>query len=157
MIPAGNINFQGVDVSQVLDVYAQLVGRTMLRAGLPSAQIILRTETPLTKTEAIQALQAVLALNGIALVNVGDKFVKVLPNDQANSAGAKIDHGEASQLPEMGSYVTHIVQLKYLKPSEMVPHHPPFAKLANSILPLMPTESSYSATTRKRQADAGDD
>jgi general secretion pathway protein D len=63
----------------VLDVYAQLVGRTMLRAGLPSAQIILRTETPLTKTEAIQALQAVLALNGIALVNVGDKFVKVLP------------------------------------------------------------------------------
>ena len=136
MIPAGNINFQGVDVSQVLDVYAQLVGRTMLRAGLPSAQIILRTETPLTKTEAIQALQAVLALNGIALVNVGDKFVKVLPIDQANSAGAKIDHGEASQLPEMGSYVTHIVQLKYLKPSEMVPIIQPFAKLANSILPI---------------------
>ena len=40
MIPAGNINFQGVDVSQVLDVYAQLVKRTMLRAGLPPAQII---------------------------------------------------------------------------------------------------------------------
>ena len=136
MIPAGNINFQGVDVGQVLDVYAQLVGRTMLRAGLPPAQIILRTETPLTKTEAIQALQAVLALNGIALVNVGDKFVKVLPIDQANSAGAKIDRGEASQLPEMGSYVTHIVQLKYLKPSEMVPIIQPFAKLANSILPI---------------------
>jgi len=32
------------------------LGRTMLRAGLPAAQIILRTETPLTKTEAIQAL-----------------------------------------------------------------------------------------------------
>ncbi|MGA2180196.1 MAG: secretin N-terminal domain-containing protein [Verrucomicrobiota bacterium] len=136
MIPAGNINFQGVDVSQVLDVYAQLVGRTMLRAGLPSAQIILRTETPLTKTEAIQALQAVLALNGIALVNVGDKFVKVLPIEQANSAGAKIDHGDASQLPEMGSYVTHIVQLKYIKPSVMMPLILPFAKLANAIFPI---------------------
>ncbi len=136
MIPAGNINFQGVDVSQVLDVYAQLVGRTMLRAGLPAAQIILRTETPLTKTEAIQALQAVLALNGIALVNVGDKFVKVLPIDQANSAGAKIDHGDASQLPEMGSYVTHIVQLKYIKPSVMMPLILPFAKLANAIFPI---------------------
>jgi general secretion pathway protein D len=136
MIPAGNINFQGVDVSQVLDVYAKLVGRTLLRAGLPAAQIVLRTETPLTKSEAIQALQAVLALNGIALVNVGDKFVKVLPVDQANSAGAKIDHGDANQLPEMGSYVTHIVQLKYLKPSEMVPIIQPFAKLANSILPI---------------------
>jgi general secretion pathway protein D len=136
MIPAGNINFQGVDVSQVLDVYAQLVGRTMLRAGLPAAQIILRTETPLTKTEAIQALQAVLSLNGIALVNVGDKFVKVLPIADANSAGAKIDHGDASQLPEMGSYVTHIVQLKYIKPSVMMPLILPFAKLANAIFPI---------------------
>jgi general secretion pathway protein D len=133
MIPAGNINFQGVDVNQVLDVYAQLVGRTLLRAGLPSAQIILRTETPLTRTEAIQALQAVLALNGIALVNIGDKFVKVLPVDQANSAGAKINHGDASQLPDMGSYVTHIVQLKYVKPTVMAPLLQPYAKLANSI------------------------
>ena len=65
-------------MSQVLDVYAKLVGRTLLRAGLPPAQIILKTETPLTKTEAIEALQAVLALNGIRVVNIGDKFVKVL-------------------------------------------------------------------------------
>jgi general secretion pathway protein D len=136
MIPAGNINFQGVDVSQVLDVYAKLVGRTMLRAGIPQAQIVLRTETPLTKSEAIQALQAVLALNGIALVNMGDKFVKVLPIGDANSAGAKINHGDANQLPDMGSYVTHIVQLKYLKPTEMMPIIQPFAKLPNSILAI---------------------
>src|SRR5208282_4019395 len=126
MIPAGNINFQGVDVNQVLDVYAKLVGRTILRAGLPTAQIVLRTETPLTKTEAIQALQAVLALNGISLVNVGEKFVKVLPVDQANSAGAEFNKASATQLPEMGSYVTRIVQLKYVKPSVMVPIIQPF-------------------------------
>jgi len=136
MIPAGNINFQGVDVNQVLDVYAKLVGRTVLRAGLPQAQIVLRTETPLTKTEAIEALQAVLALNGIALVNMGDKFVKALPVGEANSAGGKIQHGEANQLPDLGSYVTHIVQLKYIKPTAMVPIIQPFAKLPNSILPI---------------------
>jgi general secretion pathway protein D len=60
----------------------------------------------------------------------------VLPIDQANSAGAKIDHGDASQLPEMGSYVTHIVQLKYIKPSVMMPLILPFAKLANAIFPI---------------------
>jgi len=136
MIPAGNINFQGVDVNQVLDVYAKLVGRTLLRAGLPSAQIVLKTETPLTKTEAIQALQAVLSLNGIALINIGDKFVKVLPVDQAGTAAAKLDHSEASQLPEMGSYVTHICQLRYIKPSIMVPLILPFAKLPNAAIPL---------------------
>jgi general secretion pathway protein D len=136
MIPAGNINFQGVDVSQVLEVYAKLVGRTLLRAGLPSASIILKTETPLTKTEAIEALQAVLSLNGISVVNIGDKFVKVGPVDQANSFGAEFNDASASQLPDLGAYVTHIVQLKNIKPSEMVPIIQPFAKLANSILPI---------------------
>ena len=125
-----------MDVSQVLEVYADLVGRTILRAGLPQGYIILRTQTPLTRSEAIQALQAVLALNGIAVVNMGDKFLKALPVDQANSAGAQIDRSEMSQLPDLGTYVTHIVQLKYVKPSEMVPIISPFAKLPNSILTI---------------------
>ena len=134
MIPAGNINFQGVDVSQVLEVYAKLVGRTLLRAGLPSASIVLKTETPLTKTEAIEALQAVLALNNISVVNVGDKFVKVLQSEQAGTAGAAFSEDSASQLPDLGAYVTRIVQLKNVKPSEMAPLLTPFAKLPNSVV-----------------------
>jgi general secretion pathway protein D len=135
-VPPGFINFQGVDVNQVLEVYAQLVGRTLLRASLPQASIVLKTQTALTKKEAIEALEAVLALNNISVINVGDKFVKVEQSDQANTAAAELDHGDAANLPELGSYVTHIVQLKYIKPSEMVPIIQPFAKLQNSILPI---------------------
>src|SRR5580693_9487178 len=54
MIPPGLIDFQGVDVSQVLEVYAQLVGRTLLRAGLPQAQIVLKTETPLDRKSVVR-------------------------------------------------------------------------------------------------------
>ncbi|MEI6194656.1 MAG: secretin N-terminal domain-containing protein, partial [Verrucomicrobiota bacterium] len=136
MIPAGNINFQGVDVGQVLEVYAKLVGRTLLRSGLPAATIILKTETPLTKSEAIQALQAVLALNGISVVDIGEKFVKVLPLAEANTAGAEFNDASAAKLPDLGTYVTHIVQLKNLKPTEVVPIITPFSKLPNSILPI---------------------
>ena len=136
MVPAGYINFQGVDVSQVLEIYAQLVNRTLIRGAVPGAQIILKTQTPLTKTEAIEALEAVLALNGIAVVNIGDKFVKVGPVGDANSFGAEFNDASATNLPNMGSYVTHIVQLQYVKPSEMVPIIQPFAKLANSILAI---------------------
>ncbi len=135
-VPPGFINFQGVDVNQVLEVYAQLVNRTLLRASLPQASIVLKTQTALTKTEAIQALQAVLALNNISVVNVGDKFVKVVQSDQANSSAAELDRSDATNLPELGSYVTHIVQLKYIKPSEMQQVLTPFAKLQNSILPI---------------------
>lgn len=136
MIPPGLIDFQGVDVSQVLEVYAQLVGRTLLRAGLPSAQIVLKTETPLTKAEAIQALQAVLALNGIAVINVGDKFVKVVPVDQAGTVAEPFNTQNISQLPELGSYVTRIVQLHYVKPSVMAPILQPFSKAPNAVLPI---------------------
>ena len=136
MVPAGDINFQGVDLDQVLDVYARYVGRTLLRANLPQAKIILRTETPLTRGEVIQALQGVLALNGIALINVGDKFVKAVPAAQAGQEAAAFNKGTAAELPDVGQYITYIVQLKYVKPSEMTPILQPFAKLQNSILSI---------------------
>ena len=135
MIAPGTIDFEGVELTQVLDIYAKLVNRTLLRAALPQAQVILKTQTPLTKTEAIQALQAVLALNGVSLVNIGDKFVKVTSSDQAGAMGGEIDTNNAANLPSLGSYITHVVQLKYVKPSEMAPVITPFAKL-NSIIQL---------------------
>ena len=106
----------------MLDIYAKLVHRTLLRGALPDAKIILNAhETPLTKTEAIQALQAVLALNGVSLINMGEKFVKVVPSTDAGAAGGEIDRAGSTNLPALGSYITHVVQLKYVKPTEMLP------------------------------------
>ena len=136
MISAGDINFQGVDVNQVLEVYAKLVHRTLLRGAVPQASIVLKTETPLTKTEAIEALQAVLAMNGIEVVNIGEKFVKVGAVGDANSFGAKFNDSKVADLPDLGTYVTHIVQLKYLKPTVVAPLITPFAKLPNAVLAI---------------------
>jgi general secretion pathway protein D len=137
MIAPGMIDFRQVDVGQVLQLYAEWVNRTVLKpATLPAPTITLRSQTPLTRREAIQALDAVLALNGITMINVGDKFVKAVPQPQANQEGAPFSRLTAKELPDMGQYITHIVQLKYLKPSEVVPVLQPFAKLPNSILPV---------------------
>jgi len=136
MIQPGMIDFTSADVSQVLDVYSKLVNRTILRSALPDAKIILKTQTPLTRTEAIQALQAVLALNNIALIPMGDKFLKVVQSDQANSAGGVLDRSGTTNLPDLGTYVTHIVQLKYVKPTLMVPIIQPFAKLQGGLQPI---------------------
>ena len=136
MIPAGTINFPAADLKEVLKIYSELVNRTILQpANLGSPQITLKTQTPLTKREALQAFEAVFALNGISLVNIGDKFVKVVPAVQAHTEGAINDTRSASELPDLGQYVTHVAQLKYTKPSEMVPALQPFAKL-NSLLPM---------------------
>jgi general secretion pathway protein D len=136
-LPEGMIDFRGADLNQVLDIYSMLVNRTLLRpATLPAPTIILKTQGQLTMKEGIQALEAVLALNGITMVNVGDKFVKVMAEAQAGSAAAPFGTNTAAQLPDLGQYVTHIVQLKYSKPSELVPVLTPFVKIPNAILPL---------------------
>jgi general secretion pathway protein D len=138
-LPAGTINFPATDLNQVLQIYSELVGRTVLRpTTLPAPTITLKTQTPLTRREAIQAFDAVLALNGIAVVNVGDKFVKVVPTAQAGQIGAPFSKEKAELLPDMGQFVTHVVQTTYVKPTELVPALTPFASagLANGILPI---------------------
>ncbi len=137
MIPAGTINFQSADVNQVLEIYAQLVNRTLLRpASLAAGTIVLKTQTPLTKTEVIEALQAVLALNGITMVPIGDKFVKVVPVAEAGAAGGSLDETSVTNLPNLGTYITHIEQLRYVKPSVMIPLIQPFAKIQGGLTAL---------------------
>jgi len=137
MLPQGMIDFRAADLNQVLDIYSDMVKRTVLRpATLPAPTITLTTKGQLTMREGIQALEAVLALNGITMVNMGDKFVKALPEAQGNTAGARFDTNNAANLPELGQYVTHVVQLKYAKPSEMTTVLQPFLKIPNAVLPI---------------------
>ena len=137
-VPAGFINFPATDLNQVLKIYAELVNRTVLRpTALPAPTITLVTQTPLSRKEAKQAFDAVLALNGIAMIDVGEKFVKVVPTAQAGQVGAPFSKQPIDQIPDMGQYVTHVVQLNYAKPSEMVQALTPFASPGQQgILPI---------------------
>jgi len=68
-IPEGMIDFRGADLNQVLEIYSMLVNRTILRpATLPAPTIVLKTQGRLTVREGIQALDAVVGLNGISMV-----------------------------------------------------------------------------------------
>jgi general secretion pathway protein D len=137
VVPAGLIDFRGVDLPAVLSIYAELVNRTILRpANLTAAPIWLTTQTTLTRREAVQALDAVLGLNQITMINIGDKFVKAVPAASANQEGSAFSKTTPAQLPELGQFVTHVVQLKYTKPTEMVTALQPFAKNPNAILPI---------------------
>jgi len=95
MIPAGLIDFRGVDLKDVLKMYAELRNRTILRpANLAAAQqIVLTTQTPLTRREAVQALEVILSLNGIAMIDMGDKFVKAQQSTLVYQEGADLTAG----------------------------------------------------------------
>ena len=149
-IPAYSYNFQGVDVNQVLDLYADLVGRTILRAGLPQASIVLHTQSLLTRSEAIQALQAVLALNGISLINVGDKFVKALPSTDANTAGRAVGLLGRDQFAGAGVIRDAHCAVEIRQAQRNDTDHPAVRQIAEfDLWRLTATASSSSATTPK--------
>ena len=80
LIPPGTISLQGVRLNQFLKIYSSLRGRTVTQPSpLPNVQIQLQTQTPLTKHECIHAFDVILLLNGIAAIDDGDKFVKMVP------------------------------------------------------------------------------
>jgi len=138
MIPPGMMEFRGADLNQILEFYAMLRQRTILRAAnLASPTFVLKAQTPLTKSEAIKALDAMLGMNGIAIVDIGDKFAKAAPSASAGQMGAPFSNVRESLLPDMGQYLTHVIQLKYVKPSALVAVLQPFASaIANPILPI---------------------
>lgn len=139
-------NFPGVPVEQLLDVYADLVGRTILRANsgqgaVPKdATITLKTENKLTRTEAIQALETILGMNGITIVNIGEKFAKVSTEAQAPHEGGAISTN-ASGIPESGKMVTQIVQVKYTDIKDISDVLKPFSRMPDSIIALPSTQT----------------
>jgi general secretion pathway protein D len=137
--------FPAIPVEQLLDIYADLVGRTLLRASVgseaiqPTATVTLKTESPLTRSEAIIALETVLGMNGITIVPIGDKFAKVVTEASAASSGGSISSN--ATLPEAGKFVTQIVQVKYAVVQDLVEVLKPFSRIPNSIIALPSTQT----------------
>jgi general secretion pathway protein D len=135
VFPPGLIKFQEADLVQVLDIYQELTGRTVLRpANLPQAKITVRTQTELTRKEAISALDSILSLNSVSMVPQGEKFVKAVATQEATQQGREFNSEKYQELPESGSFVVQIVKLKNTVPRDVAQALQPFAKNPQAIL-----------------------
>ncbi len=85
--PPGLIKFQDVEVASVLNVYAAWIGRAMTTpATLPPCKITMRSQTPLTRREAVHALDALLAMNNIQVVIVDEKHAQAVHRSLGETA-----------------------------------------------------------------------
>jgi len=131
------INFKAVHMDEILIIYGETAGRNVIRPNtLPSPLITLRNQTPVTRVEALQLLDSVLAQNGIAMVLSGEKSVKAVPVAAVSKEAGPVIDLPADQLPDSGSFMVRIVHLKKTKPSELMPVVQPFAKVPNGIIPM---------------------
>ena len=138
VIPMADLQLVNMPLEQFLEIYANYVNRTILRAAaLPNLNVTLQAQTPLTVVEAIQAMDSVLSLNGYTTIPVGEKFVTFVPSANALQEGAAfLTITDPADLPEANQYITHITQLKHILPSEAVPMLTPMAKNAAGIVAL---------------------
>jgi general secretion pathway protein D len=143
IVDTSTLKFQEVPLAEVLETYQDFTGKTIIRAPnlALTTPITIKVQGELTMKEAIEALDTVLALNGVTMVPMGSKFVKAVPFAQAQQEAAAFSSTmKADEMPEAARYMTRILQLKNAKPSEVVPAIQSFAKLPNSILPVDSTQ-----------------
>lgn len=137
IMPVGAWQIQNMPLDAFLDVYADLVGRTVIRpASLPTAQINFKMKSPLTRRELVQALEGVLMVNQITVIPSGQKFVTATPLADSAGMGSKINEMGLKEIPESLQFMTQIVQLTNSVPSEIVASIQPFAKIPNGIVTL---------------------
>jgi Mg-chelatase subunit ChlD/anti-sigma factor RsiW len=93
----GTLKLKDANLGQVLDSYVDLSGRELLLRPnvLPEAKVTVDPKTDLSKRDAVQVLDSVLSLHGITMVPQGEKFVKAVPQAQANQEANKSGQSKA--------------------------------------------------------------
>ncbi|MCX6991760.1 MAG: type II secretion system secretin GspD [Kiritimatiellaeota bacterium] len=133
------LKYENMDVEEVLGQYAVWTGLALMRApDVPAVKITLKCPKRLPKREALLAIEGVLAMNGIALVPMGDKFLKVVAIGAARQQGMAIGTGPMEKdIVDTDRLVSRIVELKHL---EMAEAQATIQNLLHSYGKVMPLE-----------------
>jgi general secretion pathway protein D len=132
-----DFEFQGAPISAILEWYARLTNRSIISAPNLAGVINFRSQTKLTRTDALQALDSVLAINNIAAIPLGEKFLKVVQITSAKTEGLPFGHVTAPA----DTLGTQIIPLKFADPTEVVPILQPYLHTYGQLVPLQKSNS----------------
>ena len=103
--PTVGISLQSARLISVLWLYGEIKGRSLLHPFLGDARTLTLRAPAKTKLEAVEAIEAALKEEGLAVVPDGTKFVLVVPQAQAASAVRRSSlikaSAEKAKQPEM--------------------------------------------------------
>ena len=117
----GPVILRDETVAQVLDLMQRWTGKSILRPqALPASAYTLSLPASITRDEALLAIETLLNLNGIAVIQQGDKFLKVVPNLIAKAESPALITAPALSLPPSGRIATKIFTLKHANAQEFV-------------------------------------
>jgi general secretion pathway protein D len=110
------------DIDTVISALEIYTGRTALRpAALPTATYNLKIAKPIPKWEAVLAIETVLALNGVGVAPLGDRFLKIVALQMTRQEAPEMISGAALDRPASGKVATKLFQLEFIRIAEFLP------------------------------------
>jgi type II secretory pathway component GspD/PulD (secretin) len=135
--PAGMLKFEQAELAQVLNIYAEISSRSIIRSGtLPEVKFTFSNQTPMSPVEVLRALDTILAAQGIVTVPLGTQFIKVVAVKEAHLEAGPVIELPPDQLPDSSSFLIYVVKMKNIAPSRAIAALQPFARLPNSIMAI---------------------
>lgn len=114
-------SFSEAPLEMLVDFYNEWAHRTLIIQANLDAPINLKF-SDLTKEEAMQAIETVLAMNGVALVPMGEKFLKVVPIETARQEGMTIEaYDPEKKYSAADQLLSQIIPLRYVVFSDVQP------------------------------------
>ena len=116
-----SLSFEDAPLEQAVELYREWTGRTIIKQADLSARITLKGRQ-LTQNEAKQAIETVLSMNGVALVPMGDKFLKVVPIANARQEGMEIKPFDPDQkYAAADQLITQVIPLRFVVFADVQP------------------------------------
>lgn len=115
------IKYADESLEQVLKDYSDYTGRAIMKAPdvAPNLKITLKCPTRIPKQEALLAIETVLAMHGIALVPMGENFLKVVQIGVARKSGMETQIGPLKEeYADTGHLISQIIPVKHLELSD---------------------------------------
>lgn len=117
----GPVILRDETVAQMLELLQRWTGKSVLRPqALPANVYTLSLPASITRDEALLAIETLLNLNGIAVIQQGDKFLKVVPNLVAKAESPTLLTESTLKMPPSGRIASKIFTLKHASGQEMV-------------------------------------
>ncbi len=132
----GPVSLRDDTIAQVLDLLQRWTGKTVLRPqALPPNLYTLNLPAGATRSEALLAIETLLNLNGVAIIQQGERFLKVVPNNIAKSESPSLITESTLSLPASGRVASKIFVLKHANGQEVVTQ---IASMLNATLATPP-------------------
>lgn len=110
-----SIKLSDSTLATVLDLLEQLTGRSVVRPQqLPTPMFTFNSHGPITKRDAIIAIESLLSLNNIAVAPLGEKFIKVVVITNIRTEAPELVVGSLRDQPPSGQIVSKLFRIQHL-------------------------------------------